>query len=246
MKGFVLFIASQLLFWMAAYCQPSNLSPFSKRLDFGATLGQSQGSFSLAYNYAKNIGKKRKWEIGAGLRLSSYTGSKKDFITAGPARYTRSFTVPFLIVFAGQNEKNFDTLTVQRPFVNSLNIQFLLGYHLSPKLYAGCNIDLIGASIGRKSSAVFTRNGQTTTDPSVKPVAFNLLLTGDHDRGSLNSEFFLAYSLNKRISLKAIYQFIFIEYQSQTVSQVFDDGVRNTRFRNKANNLGLGLSYQLK
>ena len=232
-----------LFFFLPSLIAQKKSNKFTNWVDAGISVGQSQGAFSLSYNYAKRIGKKQKWEIGTGLRLSSYMGSKKDFISAGPAKYTRSFTFPFLIVFAGQNEANFDTLTVQRPFTNSLNLQFNLGYHFSDKWYAGCNIDIIGASFGRKGSAVFTSNGQTTTDPNVKPSPFNLLLTGDHDKGSLNSEFLLGYSLNKKIRVKAFYQFIFIEYKSQSVSQIYDDGTINNRFRNKANNLGVGVSY---
>lgn len=241
-KKIISLILSNFIFLSALIAQKESKG-FTKWVDAGVSAGQSQGAFSLSYNFAKKIGKKQKWEIGAGLRLTSYIGSKKDFITAGPAKYTRSFTLPFLIVFAGQNEVNFDTLTVQRPFTNSLNLQFNLGYHFSDKWYAGCNIDLIGGSFGRKGSAVFTSNGQTTTDPNVKPSPFNLLLTGDHDKGSLNSEFLLGYSINKKIRVKAFYQFIFIEYKSQSVLQVFDDGITNNRFRNKANNLGIGLSY---
>lgn len=214
-------------------------------LDLGLTAGSSQGSFSFSYNYGWRLGQKQKWELGVGARLTNYIGTKKDFLTAGPAKYTRSFTAPFLIFFAGQQEANFDTLTVQRPLTNSVNAQVLVGYHISPKWYAGFNIDVIGFTIGRKTSGIYTSNGITTTDPGVKPTTFNLLLTGDHDKGTLNSEFFLGYQLNKKIRLRAIYQFIFVEYKSQSFKQSLPDGVKNDRFRNKANNVGIGISYFL-
>ncbi|WP_430897226.1 MULTISPECIES: hypothetical protein [unclassified Paraflavitalea] len=172
-------------------------------------------------------------------------GDKRDFITAGPARYTRSFTAPFLIFFAGQKEENFDTLVVQMPVSFSLNAVLHTAYQFNPKLSAGFNIDLIGFTVARKTSAVFKSNGLTRTDPSVKPTNFNLLLTGDHDLGTLNSEFYLKYSVNNRWSYKLVYQFLFVEYRSNSFKQQFSDGNETNRFRNKVNSFGIGISYQL-
>src|SRR5688572_26377950 len=78
-------------------------------IDLTGTVGSSQGSASFAFVNNWKLWKKQKFEIGIGARWTSYSGSKKDFLTAGPAKYTRSFTAPFLIFFAGQNEGNFDT-----------------------------------------------------------------------------------------------------------------------------------------
>ena len=110
---------------------------------------------------------------------------------------------------------------------------------------AGFNIDLVGVSVGRKGSGILTGNGITRIDPGAKPTTVNLLLTGDHDRGTLNSEFFVRYTLNDRLRLKAVYQFIFVEYETQAIKQAFSDGSANNRFRNKANNFGLGITYHL-
>jgi hypothetical protein len=54
------------------------------------------------------------------------------------------------------------------------------------------------------------------------------------------------YQIAPKWSIKALYQFVFVEYESQMVSQIFPDGEMNYRFRNKANNLGLGVSYFFK
>jgi len=69
------------------------------------------------------------------------------------------------------------------------------------------------------------------------------LLTGDNDYGSLNSEFFLKYKLSGRWDLRAVYQFFFAEYKTQTIKQIAPDGTEVDRFRNKANLFGLGVSY---
>jgi len=70
-----------------------------------------------------------------------------------------------------------------------------------------------------------------------------VLLTGDNDYGSLNSEFFLKYKLSQRWGVRAIYQFYFAEYKTKTIKQTAPDGTLVDRFRNKANTYGAGLSY---
>ena len=210
--------------------------------DFSATIGASQQTLAASYVYNWRVGKKRKFELGLGLRNTAYFGIKKDFWTA-PANVARSSSVPFLVVVSGQKTENWDTLTVQRPFTNSLNVSANFGYHLSNRWYAGFNIDLIGFTVGRTGSAVFTSNGTTTTEPAAKPAPFNLLLTGDLDLGSLNSEFFVYYNLNDKWSVKAVYQFMFVEYKTTNVKQTAPDGTIVDRFRNKANNAGIGVAY---
>lgn len=213
-------------------------------VDITGTLGKSQTVTSASYVYNWRLGKREKWELGFGLRYSAYFGTKKYYITA-PARLARGTTFPFLIVFAAQKTENWDTLTVQRPFTNSLNATFNLGYHITEHWYAGTNIDLIGVTVGRNSSAILTSNGTTTTEANAKPANFNLLLTGDNDLGTLNSEFFLRYDLNNRWSLKGTYQFFFSEYKTRSIQQIAPDGTSVDRFRNKVNAFGLGISYHI-
>lgn len=234
-----------LFFSLNASSQIKKQISSKKEFDFTATVGQKQGSLAFGFDQLFLVSKKR-WQIGYGVRLTNYLGDKRDFITAGPARYTRSFTAPFLIFFAGQREVNFDTLVVQMPIVFSLNAAFHSAYQFNNKLSAGFNIDVIGFTIARKTSAVFKSNGLTRTDPSVKPTNFNLLLTGDHDLGTLNSEVFLKYNWNNRWSYKLVYQFLFVEYKSSLYKQQFSDGVETNRFRNKVNAFGLGVTYNLK
>jgi hypothetical protein len=231
------------LFIASAFNQALGQQRINRFIDLTGTIGSSQGSAAFSYVHNWKLWKKQKFEIGIGARWTTYSGSKKDFLTAGPAKYTRSFTAPFLIFFAGQNEENFDTLAVQRPLTHSLNLTANLGYNISPKWYAGFNIDVIGFTLGRKTAGVFTSDGETMIDQASKPAAFNLLLTGDHDLGTLNSEFFVKYKIGNRWHLKAVYQFMFIEYETQSVKQQIPNGPQNDRFRNKANNVGLGIAH---
>jgi hypothetical protein len=213
--------------------------------DLAATIGSTQGSGAASYVYNWKLGKKKKWEAGLGARLTSSFGNNLAYTTAGPAKFTRSTTTPFLIVFAGQRPENWDTLTVHRHFLNAFNLTANFGYKFSPKWSGGFNIDLIGFSFGKKSVATFLQNGATYLEPSAKPTAFNVLLTGDHDRGSLNSEFFATYKINEKWAVRGIYQFLFTEYSTGTIKQRLPDGSTINRFRNKANNFGIGVSYQL-
>ncbi|MEP6727089.1 MAG: hypothetical protein ABJC98_14815 [Bacteroidota bacterium] len=229
-------------FTKALQAQPKQLPRINQFADLTGTVGQSQGTVAASYVYTRRLGKKRKWEAGLGLRYTGYVGTKKDFITA-PGRLARSTTVPFVIVFAGQKTENWDTLTVQRPFVNAVNLSADFGYNFNAKWALGFNIDLIGFSFGRVTSAILSSNGITSTEPAAKPASFNVLLTGDNDYGNLNSEFFLKYRLDDRWGIKAVYGFYFAEYKTNTVMQTAPDGTLVDRFRIKANTLGLGASY---
>ena len=243
-----IFIAAFCLMTFSARTQShaQSANNVSRFLDLSGTIGQDQGTGAFSYVHNWKTGKKQRFELGAGVRWTTYAGTKKDFVTAGPASLTRTFTFPFLIVFAGINEENLDTLVVQRPLIHALNLSFNMGYAFSDRWYGGINIDVIGVSFGRKSSAVLTSNGQTQTEPSAKPTGFNILLTGDHDRGSLNSEFFLRYKFGKAWSAKLLYQFVFAEYTTPNIQQIAPDGTEIDRFRNKANNFGLGIVYHLQ
>ena len=212
-------------------------------IDLTVTGGASQGVIAGSYVHNWKFGKSNRWEIGYGIRHTTYFGIKKDFTTA-PARLARSTTFPFLIVFAGHETQNLDTLTVQRPLTNSLNLSVHFGYTLH-RWYGGFNIDLLGYTFGRTTSAILTSNGETRTEAAARPAHFNILLTGDNDYGTLNSEFFIRYRVSPRWSVKGVYQFLFVEYKTETIKQTAPDGTLVDRFRIKANTLGAGVSYHL-
>jgi hypothetical protein len=214
----------------------------SQWLDISATVARKQSVLSASWVKNWDIGKAKKIELGIGARLSLYGGNDRAFITA-PAKYARTNTTPFYIVIAGQKTWCWDTLTVEEPFTASLNLSGNAGYHFAKNWYAGLNIDLIGFSMGSSSSAVLQSNGNQLIEKKARPYNFNLLLTGDNDLGTLNSEFFIRYQINEQMAIKAIYQFFFTEYKTTTISQTAPDGAEITRFRNKVNAGGLGLVY---
>ncbi|MFT3678892.1 MAG: hypothetical protein QM791_01390 [Ferruginibacter sp.] len=231
-----------LLVAITGYSQSKNGNRINQFADLAGTIGSSRGTVALSYVYNWKLGNKQKWEAGLGIRSTTAFGVKQEYTTA-PARLARSTTIPFVIVFAGQETKNWDTLTVQRPLVNSVNISANFGYNFSSRWSAGFNIDLLGFTFGRKTSAILTNNGITKTEMVSKPAAFNLLLTGDLDYGNLNSEFFVKYKIDRRWSVRGIYQFYFSEYKTTSIKQIAPDGTAVNRFRQKGNNFGAGLSY---
>ncbi len=240
MKNLIM-IAMFSLAGNVAIAQSKSVPVKSQWVDLSAAIGSSQGAAALSYVYTWKVGKRKKLEAGIGARFTSMFGEKINYTTA-PARLARTNTTPFLIVFAGQNIKNWDTLTVQRPSVNSLNLSANFGYNFNNKWSAVFNIDLIGFSFGSKSSAILTSNGITRTEPVAKPAGFNALLTGDLDYGSLNSEYAVKYRLNDRWAIRAVYQFLFTEYKTTTIKQTAPDGTMVNRFRNKTNNFGAAVS----
>jgi hypothetical protein len=148
--------------------QGHRLSRINRFIDFTGTIGSSQGTPAASFVYNWRLGKARKWELGFGARWTSYFGNRSDFTTA-PARLARATTIPFIIVFAGQETQNWDTLTVRRPFVNSVNSAVNIGYNFNTKWSAGFNIALVGVSFGRKANGVLTSNVLLQASPIQGP-----------------------------------------------------------------------------
>ncbi len=193
-------------------------------LSFG--FGNKQGSVVAGYFYNWNLGKSKKFFIGTGARFNTFYGTAVNF-TSAPAS------------LAGDKLKE-DTLLAPKPSAYSMNILINLGYNITPKLQAGFNIDLIGASFGPEGSPVFISNGVSTATKA-KPAGFNVLLVGNNDRGSLNSEFYARYKLTEKFGVKFAYQYFFNELVTTTKVQTTPEA--NDRFRNKSRLINIGFSY---
>ena len=224
---------------IATYGQET--SSKSRSIDLGLAFGSSQGTFTAAYIHSRRLGKKQKFEIGAGGRLTSYFGSNQYYSTA-PAELTTGSSGPG-VLFKETITANIDTFLIARPQVFALNAMVNLGYRLSEKFSIGFSIDVIGFTLGgeKKGNYINGAFGQNTTG---KPASFNALLIGDNDKGSLNSEFYAKYKLNEKWSLKAGLQYLFTEYVTATEVQQFPKP--NDRFRNKSSLFTLGASLTLK
>lgn len=199
-------------------------------LDLGAGIGNNQQLISASWIHYWGIGKKRNLKLGIGTRFTSSLATDKFYETAD-ARLTSGKTGPG-VLFAENIPANIDSFFVGKPQINALNISFNSEYQFSSKWSAGLNIDLIGFSFGTQKTGIYSHNGANSL-VQAKPTVFNLLLISDNDLGSLNSELFIRYKLNKKWSIRAGTSFLFNEYKTNTKVQV-QNGIENDRFRHKS------------
>jgi len=114
--------------------------------------------------------------LGAGGRLTYYAARTRAYRN----RQETSTALPLRV-------------TVD-PTVVGLNVMVQGELTLAGPLRVGANIDLAGLAGGPE------RRAGTVT---LKPARGSLLLLGARDRGSLNSEFFLAFRATRRVTLRA-------------------------------------------
>jgi len=218
---------------------PASLFGQDKTNFVDASIGasNSQGALSLSYVHLWKLGTSKKFGIGIGGRITSYLGTNQYYTTA-PAELTSDSKGPG-VIFKDDIPANIDSFLIQSPQANCLNVSVNFEYPVSKKMVAGFNIDLIGFSFGGSRGGTYI-NGANTTTVDASPTPFNLLLVSDNDKGSLNSELYIRYSLNERTALKLGAQFLFTEYTTTYKVQTFPSG--NDRFRNKSLMLCLGVS----
>jgi hypothetical protein len=228
------------LFIPLAVVAQQSPSTKSKSIDLGFGVASSQGTLSAAYVYDWNLGKRKKFIIGIGGRMTAYVGANQYYSTA-PADITSGSTGPG-VFFKEDIIENIDTFLIAKPRVVAFNAMINLGYKVTQRISLGFNIDAIGFSVGNKTQGNYI-NGSQGQIVEAKPTAFNLLLVSDNDLGSLNSEFYGKYKLNDKISLKAAFQFLFTEYTTEIAVQQFPEP--NDRFRNKSSMFSAGVSFNL-
>lgn len=205
--------------------------------DATVAFGNSEGTLSFLFTHGWRPGKNEKFEVGIGLRFTSYLGQNQYYITA-PANLTSGATGP-QVIFKENIPENIDSLLINWPQINALNLAIHLGYQINSRFTVGFTIDALGFSFGKSTSARYINGafGQTT---SAKPTAFNFLLVSDNDLGSLNSELFAKYYWNERWGIKAGAQFLFTEYTTQTEVQQVPEP--NDRFRDKSLLIALAIT----
>lgn len=210
---------------------------------FTAAFGSSEFSTALAYQHLWKLGKKQKFGIGTGIRLTNYFGSNKYYTTA-PAKLTSGKTGPG-VFFADDIPQNIDSVLFKKSQANALNLSINFDYNIYKKISVGFNIDAIGFTFGGKQSGSYFGNNGAGAATTAKPTGFNLLLISDNDLGSLNSEFYARYKFNKKWGAKIGFQFLFTEYTASTKVQTTPDGQKNDRFRNKSSGISFGITHQL-
>jgi hypothetical protein len=203
--------------------------------------GSNQFTTAFSYRYLWNFGKKKQWQMGTGVRLTNNFGKNNYYITA-PAKLTSGKSGP-AVFFADQINQNIDSVLFANTQANSFNITVNFGYKINDKWSIGFDIDAIGFSFGGKEQGTYLGNGGAVAVANAKPTGFNLLLISDNDLGTLNSNFFAKYNVNKKWSATLGFQFLFTEFTTDTNVQTTPTGEKNDRFRNKAGQIAIGATY---
>lgn len=209
---------------------------------FGFAVNAGSGSFADAFSWVHYhpISKNKRFKTGYGLRLTNFIGSDLTFVTA-PAKYT-SGKSSIAAFFANTIKANIDTVSFSKVQNNSLNAGIYLSYLLpywKNRFELSVNIDAVGFSFGSRQNAVY--KGHTI---SAKPTTVNLLLIGDSDKGSLNSEWNVSFWVTNHFAVKAGYEFLFTEYTTDTkIQHIPNSAETNDRFRLKSGMVLLGVLY---
>ena len=164
--------------------------------DLSIGIGSKAQTVALGLNRLHGIGKSKKLSLGYGIRYTGYMGKDNEFVTA-PANVSEGN------LFTPQNEVKLDTLTMDGN-VGSINAAIYIDYRLNEKWRLQFNIDAIGFSFGGEKTGTFMAASQNASQNNVKakPTGTNLLLTGDYDIGSLNSELTALYNFKGKHSVK--------------------------------------------
>lgn len=245
MKKVLLALFSLVLISNYVIAQQKSIRAVDNFAEVTAAIGDGQYTGALAYVYNWQTGKRKKFELGLGLKFTSYFGSNLYYRTA-PAKLTSGRTGP-TVLFRDDIDENIDSVLFPKVQINSLNLTLNFGYNFSKKFSAGFSIDAIGFSFGKRQPGVYYGNNFATGVPVMaKPTPFNILLISDNDKGSLNSELFGRYRWNDNWGVKLGFQFFFAEYTTDTKVQTTPGGDKNDRFRNKMAGVGIGLTYNFK
>jgi hypothetical protein len=231
MKKISLFLITALTFntlAKAQIAQPYFYTKSQTNLDIAFAVGNQAASPSVSYSKLYSFSENRRFKIGYGLRLNNFFGANKNAITA-PAKLT-SETHSVASLFSDYKLNNLDTLKLNSVWTTSINAKIVVQYSIR-KFDIGFNIDVVGLTFGSKQTGQFLANESTNFHKSTQianPSVLNLLLIGDSDKGSLNSEIFVRYWVSDRMAIRVGGSYQFLEYSTDK-NLTFE----NERFRIK-------------
>jgi len=219
----------------------SQKQAYNQMNSFGVSVNAGPGSFAtaLSWTHYHAVGKKKRFNIGYGLRFTNFIGSDLAYTTA-PAKYT-SGKSSIAALFSNNIPANIDTVSFAKSQTYFLNTGIYLSYLLpywKNRLELGVNIDALGFTFGPRQNGVYKNN-----TVAAKPTSFNLLLISDSDIGSLNSEWYVSFWVTPKLAVKVGYELLFSEYTTDTkIQQLPNLNEANDRFRFKSSMIMLGVS----
>lgn len=200
-------------------------------VDFTLGVGSKQTNLSTSYQHLWKFGDNKRLLMGVGMRINGFFASDAYMVTA-PAKIVKGETGPGAL-FKKSIPEYTDSVFMPTSQAFSVNFLISIAYNVSDDFRVGFNIDVIGASFGSERSGTYINgnnpSGIYSSPVRGAPTGLNLLLVGENDIGSLNSEFYVTYALDERWSLKGGLQHSFMEYTTTTKVQQFPEA--NDRFR---------------
>lgn len=187
--------------------------------DFGLAFGDIARVQSAGLVNIKAYTKSQRLLIGYGIR-AAYSGGDEI------RHYSSGGSGP-------------DTLKVKPVGIVSVNFGVHAGWKFSDDIELGTNIDIFGLSYGPRRTADLRSGtlGVSSGSQGAEPTWGNLFLAGD-DKGTLNSEVFLGYTINSNYKVKLGYSRGWAEYYTPNVL------IRGERtFRTGSDMMFLGLRY---
>ncbi|MDX2062499.1 MAG: hypothetical protein SFY70_05515 [Bacteroidia bacterium] len=175
--------------------------------------GQAQGEnfVSLSYGYAPDpelhiasVDAYRVWPVGLKGRLMAGGGVRYNY---------QGSTGQISLELIDDNRNANAEVLVSGLVVHNLALFAEASYRISDRLEGGFNIELVGVTFGPEQSLPL----QPPDFPlSVEPETLGLLLVGENDLGTLNSEFFAAYRVSERLWLRANLSYVVNNYLTTT------------------------------
>lgn len=184
------------------------------RLD--ATAGSNFNSALLSLSATRHWSALREGRVrlGLGVRWTAFLGG--DYRLSSAERSAIA-------------SKRIDSLFIEAPWHNAINLAAHLTVQPTQRWAFGANLDLAGLSFGTSQiGRLRLLSGPPEQTVSTTPTARNLFLVGTRDRGTLASEFFVAYDLRRDVRLRAGLNHFVFEHVTPTPGT--DGGTRYRRF----------------
>jgi len=155
-------------------------------LDLGASFGAGSATWRGSLSSQILVKRGQRLTFGAGLRLTAYGGDPAIFTNQGDISTERP-----------------DRLTID-PSVSGANLMLSVQYRLAEALQVGANLDVLGVATGKS---------QKLGASEVKPAQGSIFLVNNNDRGSLNSEFYVAIPAGRALEIRAGMSHYVLGYQ---------------------------------
>jgi hypothetical protein len=175
----------------------------AQEVSAGAGIGYGRDAWRLDIHSQLEVPVGTRLRLAVGARLTQYGGSKRSMKRQGLA------------------DGDFPESLTLDPDVWGLNLMLAVEARVTGPISAGANLDVVGVAGGRD----YTRDNIVIT-----PTRFSMFRYGNADRGSLNSEFYLAAHITQRLTVRGGLSHFVVGYKAVQEDQVrrylrFDDAV---------------------